>query len=64
MILPLGQWRERQTPEVLAGQATSRDALLLQADDVPEALQPWLDSLPLIAIDVAVRQAMAAILSA
>ena len=51
LILPLQQWRERQPAAVLAGQAISRDALLLQANDDPETLQPWLASLPLIAID-------------
>ncbi|MDM8347921.1 DUF934 domain-containing protein [Pseudomonas sp. sp1636] len=51
LILSLAQWRERQTPAVLAGEAMSRDALLLQVGDEPEVLQPWFASLPLIAID-------------
>ena len=51
LILPLAAWRERQSPEVLQGQAASPDGLLLQVDDEPEDLQPFLASLPLIAID-------------
>jgi len=51
LILPLAQWRERQSPAVLAGQAQSGDGLLLQVDDEPEELQALLPSLPLIAID-------------
>lgn len=51
LILPLELWRERQDAAVLAGAAPSRDALLLQPDDEPEALQPLLATLPLIAID-------------
>ena len=50
-ILPLAAWRERQPAEVLEGRAMSADGLLLQVDDEPEALQPFLASLPLIAID-------------
>jgi uncharacterized protein (DUF934 family) len=52
-IVPLEQWRERQSAEVLVGQGMSRDGLLLQADDDPEELQPFLTSLPLIAINFA-----------
>lgn len=51
LILPLAQWHERQSSDVLAGEVMSRDALLVRADDDPLALQPWLASLPLIAID-------------
>ncbi|PKM26887.1 MAG: oxidoreductase, partial [Gammaproteobacteria bacterium HGW-Gammaproteobacteria-12] len=51
LILPLAAWRERQPAEVLQGRAVSADGLLLQVDDEPEALQPFLASLPLIAID-------------
>lgn len=51
LILPLSAWRERQTAAVLQGRAASVDGLLLQADDEPEALQPFLPGLPLIAID-------------
>lgn len=51
LILPLAAWRERQPAEVLQGRAMSTDGLLLQVDDEPEALQPFLASLPLIAID-------------
>ena len=50
-ILPLVRWRERQSAEVLAGQGMGGDGLLLQVDDDPEALQPLLASVPLIAID-------------
>lgn len=51
LILPLEAWRERQSAEVLEGRAMSVDGLLLQVEDEPEALQPLLSSLPLIAID-------------
>lgn len=51
LILPLVTWRERQSAEVLEGRTMSADGLLLQVDDEPEALQPFLSSLPLIAID-------------
>ena len=51
LILPLAAWRERQSVEVLEGRAMSADGLLLQVDDEPEDLQPFLASLPLIAID-------------
>ena len=51
LILPLAAWRERQSVEVLEGRTMSADGLLLQVDDDPEALQPFLTSLPLIAID-------------
>ncbi|WP_212629789.1 DUF934 domain-containing protein [Pseudomonas sp. KB-10] len=51
LILPLAAWRERQPVEVLEGRAMSADALLLQVDDEPQALQPFLASLPLIAIE-------------
>ena len=51
VILPLALWRERQAPEVLAGQKVSRDGLLLQVDDEPEELAPWMEVLPLIAIE-------------
>ena len=51
LILPLAAWRERQSVEVLEGRTMSADGLLLQVDDDPEALQPFLSSLPLIAID-------------
>ncbi len=51
LILPLAVWRERQSPEVLQGRAMSADGLLLQVDDEPEELQPFLPSLALIAID-------------
>ena len=51
LILPLAAWRERQPAEVLQGGAMSTDGLLLQVDDEPEALQPFLTSLQLIAID-------------
>ena len=51
LILPLAAWRERQPVEVLEGRTVSADGLLLQVDDEPEALQPFLASLPLIAID-------------
>lgn len=51
LILPLTAWRERQPAAVLEGRAMSADGLLLQVDDEPEALQPFLASLPLIAID-------------
>lgn len=50
-ILPLARWRERRSAKVLAGQGMSDDGLLLQADDDPEELRPFLASLPLIAID-------------
>lgn len=51
LILPLEAWRERQPSEVLEGRAVSADGLLLQVEDEPEALQPLLSSLPLIAIN-------------
>ncbi|MEQ6329009.1 DUF934 domain-containing protein [Ectopseudomonas chengduensis] len=51
LILPLAAWRERQPAAVLEGRTVSADGLLLQVDDEPEALQPFLASLPLIAID-------------
>lgn len=51
LILSLKAWRERQPSEVLEGRAMSADGLLLQVEDEPEALQPLLSSLPLIAID-------------
>lgn len=51
LILPLAAWQERQSAEVLEGSAMSADGLLLQVDDEPQALQPFLASLPLIAID-------------
>jgi uncharacterized protein (DUF934 family) len=51
LILPLAAWRERQPVAVLEGRAMSADGLLLQVDDEPEALLPFLASLPLIAIE-------------
>ena len=50
-ILPLVQWREQQSEQVLAGQASSADGLCLSPDDDVESLLPWLAVLPLIAID-------------
>ncbi len=51
LILPLVEWPAQQTPEVLAGRQSSPHGVLLQPDDDPEALQPRLGVLPLIAID-------------
>lgn len=51
VILPLPGWLERQHPAVLQGAAVSRDGLLLNPDDDPMELQPWLGVLRLIAID-------------
>ena len=51
LILPLAAWRGRQSAEVLQGRAVSADGLLLQVDDEPEDLQPYLSSLALIAIE-------------
>ncbi|WP_028240381.1 DUF934 domain-containing protein [Stutzerimonas azotifigens] len=51
LILPLPLWRARQAAAVFSGAQPSRDGVLLQPDDEPEALIPWLGVLPLIAID-------------
>lgn len=50
-ILPLAQWREQQSEQVLAGLMNSTDGLCLSPDDEVETLLPWLAVLPLIAID-------------
>lgn len=51
LILPLAQWRERQSDRVLAGQAASADGLWLAPDDEVESLVICLPALPLIAVD-------------
>lgn len=51
LILPLATWQACQPAQVLAGQNPSLQGVLLQPDDNPEVLQPWLGVLPLIAID-------------
>ena len=50
LILPLAEWQAQQAPEVLAGERSSPHGVLLQPDDDPETLRPWLNVLPLIAI--------------
>ncbi|NQD93187.1 DUF934 domain-containing protein [Pseudomonas sp. CrR25] len=51
LILPLTLWLERWSEASLRGAVACADGLLLQPDDEPEALQPLLSSVPLIAID-------------
>lgn len=51
LLLPLALWRARQSEDVLAGRAASRDGLWLAPDDEPEELAPWLAGLPLIALE-------------
>ena len=46
LILPLPLWRQR-----LDERGGRCDGLLVQPDDEVEALEPWLDEMPLIAID-------------
>ncbi|TLX54447.1 oxidoreductase [Stutzerimonas nosocomialis] len=50
-ILPVAQWQARQHHNVFVEGQRSPDGVLLQPDDEPEALQPWLSVLPMIAID-------------
>ncbi|WP_312484283.1 DUF934 domain-containing protein [Stutzerimonas nitrititolerans] len=51
LILPLRQWKGRQDIDVLGGHRMSEDGMLLQPDDDPEELLPWLGILPLIAVE-------------
>lgn len=51
VIVPLQRWKQSQSEAVLQGHERSAQGVLLQPDDEPEALQEWLQVLPLIAID-------------
>ncbi|SDR95712.1 DUF934 domain-containing protein [Pseudomonas oryzae] len=51
LLLPLALWRERQSADVLAGRADTRDGVWLAPDDEPEELASWLAGLPLIALE-------------
>lgn len=51
LILPMLRWKERQPTDVLDGHRMSEQGVLVQPDDDPEELLPWLGVLPLIAID-------------
>ncbi|HEJ2711980.1 TPA: DUF934 domain-containing protein [Pseudomonas aeruginosa] len=50
-ILPVRLWQGWQALDVLGGHRMSEQGVLLQPDDDPEELLPWLGVLPLIAVD-------------
>ncbi|MGE8498682.1 MAG: DUF934 domain-containing protein [Pseudomonas sp.] len=51
LILPLNAWIARQDEATLRAERPSADGLCLAPDDEVEGLQPYLNVLPLIAID-------------
>ena len=50
LILTLNDWLARQSQAVLQAEQISADAVCLQPDDEAEQLEPYLASLPLIAV--------------
>ncbi len=51
LILPWSLWQAAQSDEVLSGLGLAPHAVLLGPDDDPELLTPFLQKLPLIAIE-------------